>query len=192
MPRAHNTDSAALKSIQAKRAAVTPKRLRKRAEAGEDITGKRAIVRMGTLNTRILTGQENLDDWDDEELKHGQRKDKNGRFQGSSPVIVPKQLHNELVRRTLSKIEELMRESAYEAAQALVEIMQGAYTEDKDDPKAKDRIKAAEIILNRVLGKEPIRLEVQAIKSKYEEAFEAMIVPDDEYDDAIDVDSWEE
>lgn len=187
----HNTESAALRSIKAKRATVTPKRLRQRMEAGEDITGQRAIVRMGTLNTRILTGQEDLSEWDDEELKHGQRKDKNGRFQGRSPVIVPKQLHNELVRRTLGKIEELMRESAYEAAEALVEIMRGEYVEDKEDPKAKDRIKAAEIILNRVLGKEPIRLEVAAMKSKYEEAFEAMIVPDDTYDEAIDADSWE-
>jgi hypothetical protein len=85
-----------------------------------------------------------------------------------------------------------LREGAENAATALVEIMEGAYTEGEDDPKAKDRIKAAEIILNRVMGKEPIRLEVQAMKSKYEEAFEAMIVPDDTYDEAIDVDSWEE
>lgn len=180
----HNTNSAALRSIKAKRATVTPKRLRQRAEAGEDITGQRAIVRMGQMNTRILTGQEDLSTWDDEELKRGQRKDKNGRFQGKPPVIVPKSLHNELVRRTLSQVEELMRENAYACVEALVDIVKGKDTEDKD------RIKAAEIIMNRVLGKEPVRLEIGAIKSKFEEAFEAMIVPDDD-GEVIDADSWE-
>lgn len=186
-----NTTSKTARTIKAKRATVSPKRLKERAEAGEDIDGSRAIVRMGPMNTRILTGQEDLSEWDEEELKKGQRKDKNGRFQGRTPTIVPKALHDELVRRTLSKIEELMREAAFEAAEALVDIMRGAYTEDKEDPKAKDRLKAIDMILSRVMGKEPIRLQVSAMKSKFEEAFEAMLVPDDDDEPFIDVESWE-
>lgn len=181
--------SAAKKTIHAKRNQVSAKRLRQRAAAGEDIDGSRAIVRIGQMNTRILTGQEDLSTWEDEELKRGQRRDKNGRFQGKPPLVVPKALHDELIRRTMSRSHMILVEAVEDAATAVVEIMNGFYTEGEDDPKAKDRLKAAEMIMNRVLGKEPIKVEIAAFKAKYEEAFEAMIVPDD--DTVIDVDSWE-
>jgi hypothetical protein len=184
MPSKQNTTNKTALRIKAKRATVTPKRLRQRMEAGEDITGQRAIVRMGTMNTRILTGQEDLSTWEDEELKRGCRRNKNGIFQGISPTIVPKVLHDELVRRTLARSEELMRENLYDAIQALVDIIKGADTEDKD------RIKAIEIIMNRVMGKEPMKVEVAAMKSRFEEAFEAMLVPEED-DQVIDADSWE-
>lgn len=187
---AHNTKSAKVRNINAKRNTVTPRRIRERYEAGEDVSKDRALVRMGVLNTRILTGQEDLSLWDDEELKRGQRRDKNGNLVGKAPVVVPKVLHDELVRRTLSRIEELMRESALEATKAIVDIMKGQYQEGADDPKAKDRLRAAEMILARVMGKEPMRIQISAIKSTFEEAFDAMLVPDDT-DEAIEVDSWE-
>lgn len=190
MPRHHNTDSPTVKHINAKRKAITPRRLKERAAAGEDVSEQRALVRLGKQNTRILTGVEDLSEWDDEELAKGQKKDKNGRFQGKAPLVVPKAVHNELVRRTIAKAEETIRAALEDAWETVLEVMRGEYTEDKEDPKAKDRLKAAEMVINRIMGKEAIRVEVSASKSKFEEAFHAMIVPDEDTE-VIDAESWE-
>lgn len=169
------------KVVRARRAAVNVPRLKKRLEAGEDLDGVRALVRVGTMNTRILTGQEDLSVWDEEELLRGQRKDKNGRFQGRPPVVVPLAIHREITRRQMEKAAILMRDNVTEAVQCLIEIIKGAESEDKD------RIKAAEMIMNRVMGTAPVKVEVEAVKSKFEEFGESVVVWADD-DDVIDVD----
>lgn len=139
-----NTDNPTALRIKAKRASVSPKKLKERYEAGEDVEGQRAIVRLGTMNTRILTGQEDLSLWDDEELIRGQRKDRNGRFQGKPPTVVPVALHREITRRQMEKAIQLLNENVSEAAEVLVSIIKGMDTEDKD------RLKAIDMLFNRV------------------------------------------
>lgn len=185
MPRKHNTDSAAVKSIKGKRASITPRRLKERHEAGEDVSNQRALVRLGVANTRILTGVEDLSDWDDDELKQGQKKNRNGSFGGKRPTVVPKKLHDELVRRTLSKVEETFREGAQAAAEAMVDLVKGKDTDDRA------RVAAAKLIFDRVLGKEPNKVDVQVHVGKFEEAFQAMLVPDED-DDIIDAEVVED
>lgn len=167
------------RKIQAKRATVSAKRLREGHEAGEDVSDSRAIIRMGKANTRILTGQDDLSVWDDEELLRGQRKDKNGRFQGKPPVVVPLAVHREITRRQMEKAAILMRDNVAEAVQVLVDIMTGADSEDRD------RIKAADMIMNRVMGTAPVKVEVEAVKSKFEEFGEAVVVYVDDDDDGV-------
>lgn len=171
--------------VSSKRGAVSVKELKRRAAAGEDISNQRALMRVGRGTTRLLTGQEDLSTWDDEELARGQKRGKNGRF-NSMPHVIPKYVHDELVRRTLSKAEELMRENLYAAIEALIDIIKGSDTEDKD------RIRAIEIIMNRVMGKEPVKVELAAMKTRFEEALDAMLVPTDkDEEDVIDVESWD-
>lgn len=169
------------KRIAAKRGTVTPKALRERAAKGEDISDSRAIVRLGKANTRILTGQDDLSVWDDEELLRGQRKDKNGRFQGKAPTVVPVAIHREITRRQMEQAAILMRDNLTEAVQCLIDIIQGADSEDKD------RIKAADMILNRVMGTAPVRVEVEAVKSQFEEFGESVVVYLEDDDDVIEV-----
>ena len=161
------------KTIRAKRAKVSTTAIRKRHEAGEDVSNDRALVRMGSANTRILTGQEDLTQWDEEELTRGQRKDKNGKFQGRPPTIVPLALHREITRRQMERAVVLMRDSVVEAVECLIGIVRGADSEDKD------RIKAASMLLDRVMGTAPVKVEVEAVKSKFEEFGEAVVVWDD-------------
>lgn len=173
------------KRIRAKRATVSTAALKKRAEAGEDVDGARALMRLGQANTRILTGQEDLSLWDDEELLRGQRKDKNGRFQGRPPKVVPLAIHREITRRQMEQAAVLMRDNLTEAVQCLIDIVKGADSEDKD------RIKAADMILNRVMGTAPVKVEVEAVKSKFEEFGEAVVVWDDDVIDVAVVDDSE-
>lgn len=167
--------------IANKRAQMSISEIRKRQQEGRAHGRERGLVRMGIANTNIMTGADDLSDWSVEELKHGQRLDKNGRFQGRQPVIVPKKLHDELVRRTLSAAAEKMRENLELAVDVLTGLM---VNEDVD---AKDRITCAKIIMDRVMGKDPIQVDVQ-VKAKWEEALESAVVS---IEGAIDVDSWE-
>lgn len=130
---------------------------------------ERGLVRVGVNTTNILCGDDDLSTWDDEELKAGRRKDKNGRFSGRPPVVIPKVLHDEMVRRTLSKVEELMRENLYACVETITEIAQDTTVD------AKDRIAAAKIVIDRVMGKDPIRIET-TVKKRWEMALEGAIV----------------
>jgi hypothetical protein len=113
-------------------------------------------VRVGKTNLAILNGDEDLSLWSEEELIRGQRRDRNGRWSGRPPKIVPAAVHNELVRRRLSAAGEVLRESLVDAVTLLREVVQ-----DKDALYS-DRIRAANLIMDRVLGKAPeqVRLSV--------------------------------
>jgi hypothetical protein len=93
----------------------------------------------------------------EEELTRGVRKGKDGRFR-NAPKVVPKAVHNELVTRRMSKAYDLLRESTYDAVRVLVEV---AKDENADTAV---RVKAAELILDRTLGKAPqhVTLDVNA------------------------------
>jgi hypothetical protein len=106
-------------------------------------------VRVGKTNLAILNGEHDLSLWDDEELIRGQRRDRNGRWSGRPPKVVPSAVHAELVRRRLSKAGEVLRESLVDAVTLLRQVVQD------EDAQNSDRIKAANLIMDRVLGKAP-------------------------------------
>ena len=111
-------------------------------------------MHIGIMNTAILNGEEDLSVWTEEELIRGQRRNKNGYFQGRPPKIVPKAVHNELVRRRLSRAGEILRDDLVAAVELLGTVV-------RDDEAAySDRIKAANIIIERVLGKTPERMKI--------------------------------
>lgn len=157
-------------SIRGKRRASSVKSMRSKYQAGEgDYGGGRALVRVGRGTTEILIGKEDLSTWDMEELRRGRKRDKNGGWQGRDPVIVAKAVHDELVKRTLEKANELLTSNLEEAVKLLADIM-------KDDQvDAKERLKAIDMIMNRAMGREPQKLEVQA-DGKWEAAIAHSIV----------------
>ena len=157
--------------IWRRRSAVSVKVLRERLARGEELPPTtRALTRLSVGATRIMLDLEDLTEWDDEEIAHGQRRDRRGKFPGPPPKILPRALHDEMVRRTLSKAQELMRENLVKAVEALTQIA----TDDLADEK--DRLKAIELIMNRVMGKEPQKVEVTA-QAKWELALASAIVP---------------
>jgi hypothetical protein len=114
-------------------------------------------VRVGAVNTAILSGKLDLSVWGEDELIRGQRRAKNGKFQGRPPKIVPKAIHDELVRRRLSKAGDLLDESIVDAVLLLRQVV------TDDEAQYADRIKAAQLIMDRVMGRAPqtVRLEVE-------------------------------
>jgi hypothetical protein len=112
-------------------------------------------INVGNTTLAILSGTEDLSLWSEEELIRGQRRGRNGKWTGRKPLVVPKAIHDELVKRKLTKAYDLLNESIYDAVAVLVDIAQ-----DKDaDPAV--RLKAAGEILNRTMGKAPERVQIQ-------------------------------
>ena len=56
---------------------------------GQRVVTMRARVRMSDTNTAILRGELDLTAWSEEELIRGQRRARNGHFQGRPPRVVP-------------------------------------------------------------------------------------------------------
>lgn len=116
----------------------------------------RTKVKVGKTNSAILSGDLDVSTWTDEELMRGQKRDKNGRWSGAPPKLVPKAIHDELVRRKMSQAHDLMRDNVVKATEVLVEIAQ-----DKDvDPAV--RLRAVAMIHDRVLGKAPDKVQMEA------------------------------
>lgn len=164
----------------------SPLSLRRRVEEGEQLPETtRAKIRVGVGTTQVLTGQDDLSTWDEEELRRGRRRGRNGKFQGKDPVVVPKAVHDELVRRTLSEAQTLMRDNLVRAIEVLVEIV------DSPQYEAKDRLKAIDMIVERVMGKPKEVIEISGTQ-KWELALRGGIVPTmdgdaDDEEDIIDV-----
>lgn len=147
--------------------------------------GKR--VHVGESNRRILAGEDDVASWDDEELWRGRRRDKRGTFKGRDPSLVPVGVHRELNRRKFGEqAYEVSKDSVVEAVEYQVEVLR-----DPDaDPAL--RMRAAENIIDRVLGKatERSQVEVSVNRSPWEEAIVAGLIGTDAQ--VIDVEPVEE
>lgn len=157
-------------SIAARRRGARVSSIQRKQEEGRAHGKERGLVRMGVTNTNVLTGKEDISTWDDEELRRGQKRDKNGGWRGIAPVIVPKAIHDELVRRTISKANQLMTENLEEAVKVLTELVVG------QDIEAKDKLRAIGMIMDRVMGKAPEKLEVSGETPPWQIAINAGIV----------------
>lgn len=112
-------------------------------------------VRLGVTNAAIFSGKEDLSVWDDEELRRGYRRDKNGGWSGRKPKVVPMELYKELSQRQYDKAAELLRDSLVDAVSLFRELV----LDPKVDPGI--RLKAAQTIADRVLGRAPLTVDLQ-------------------------------
>lgn len=158
-----------LSTIDRKRADVSIPALKRKAKAGGDTTNDRALIRLGKTNTQVVIGQDDLSGWDDDELRQGCRKDKYGSFSGQPPRVVPKALYDELIKRTFADAREQFRQDLKDAVEVLGTIVRDTSADNKD------RIAASKIIIDRVLGKEAVQVNVD-VKAKWETALESAIV----------------
>jgi hypothetical protein len=132
----------------------------------------RGLIKVSPITAAIVNGQEDLSTWTDEELERGQKGDKNGRWPTKKPTIVARAVHDALTRHKMSKAHDLLRENTYKAVQVLVEV-----ATDRAVDRAV-RLKAAELILDRTMGKpmEKMRLDI-ASDSPFMQMIATAIVP---------------
>ena len=141
---------------------------------------KNQRIRLGQTNTAILNGSMDLSTWTDEELIRGQRRDKNGHFQGRPPKVVPLAVHKEMTRRKMQEVHDHLRDNVLEAAQALTAMIRNPAVDDSA------KVKAIGMVFDRMLGSAPVKVEVATV-SPIDEDLEYITTYDDS--DIIDVDS---
>ena len=118
----------------------------------------------------ILQGEMDLSAWSEEELIRGQRRSRRGTWEGRPPKLVPKAIHDELVRRKMGEAFDLMRDNVVKATEVLIEI-----AEDKEvDPAV--RLRAVGMIHDRVLGKSKERVELALAPDPFLETIDAITV----------------
>lgn len=159
--------------VRAKRAASAPEKIKAKYEDGvpREELPQRGFVRISKVATDILIGAEDLSNWDNEEIRKGRRRDKNGGWQGRNPVVVPMALHQEAIKRTFEEAKEIFNEGLLPAVRYLTSIV------EDENVEPKDKLKAVSMILDRVLGKPIEKIEINTEPEPWEDAVVAAVVP---------------
>lgn len=121
----------------------------------------RNMTRQEMFNKGLLT----VEDLDDEELRLGRCRDKNGRIPRVTKTLenIPRDLYEEMIAEHHKRIHEQYRQQLNGALATFAECMA--------DPSAewRDRNEAAKYITERVIGKPQERVQVTVTKAPWEE-----------------------
>jgi hypothetical protein len=114
-------------------------------------------VRLRGRYAELLADPSKVLDLDDEELARGQLKAVDGSFRGRPPLVVPTELVQAMRREWLGRAEAKLREALMDAGiKPLVEIAQDKTVD------AGVRVRAAEKIIERNMGKVPDKVELKS------------------------------
>lgn len=104
-----------------------------------------------------------VEDLDDEELIRGQVRDADGHFRHGPLRQIPREFHDELMRRILDRGMEKLR-SSYLAA---IDVIVDGIVEDRS-VDIRLRYDAAKYVIERLAGRTPERVEVGVEMKKWE------------------------
>lgn len=149
---------------------------------------ERHRVALSPSMSRVYRGEDDLSEWDEEELQRGKRR-VNGQFYGPDPTVLPRAIVDELNRRTFEQAYSIVRDDVEDAVRLWGDIVR--------DPDADMslRLEASKEIANRILGKSVDRAQVEvALKQEpYLHALEVAIVgTEEDLAEVIDVEPEDE
>lgn len=110
----------------------------------------------------LLKGEINVEDLDDEELARGYPRDRNGNFGGRPPRMIPLVLHRQIQKVFFARLEEQMRKALPDAIAMLATIATNPLSEDRD------KLKAIDMVMNRIMGKPPEKIEISGGDKPFE------------------------
>lgn len=142
----------------------------------EDVAMAKAKAKYASKKTRIThraaqfaRGEITVKDLDDEELKRGRFRDSDGKFRGRSASKIPAAFHEEVMRRLLERGAETIRQDYLGAIDTITDIM---YDDTLD---ASVRLRAADMIMTRVAGKAPEKVELTVAVKPWEQTLKGII-----------------
>lgn len=123
--------------------------------------GTRVAARGSSLTIRtqskkmamLIRGEMSVKDMDDEELVRMQFRDRNGKFTGRAPAVVPHELAAAAQKELLSRGQHLFEGHFLRAIQGLADLAANAVDESV-------KLKAQAMIVERVMGKTPDKVEI--------------------------------
>lgn len=139
----------------------------------------RLAGRQADLVRQIKEGEENLDDWDIEELTRGYRRDKGGKFRGRPPLVVPLEVHNELAKRVKSHVAHQLRGIVAEHVEPVIKRVLAAESLDPEEvPGLRLQAQVAQDLLDRFVVSKTEKVEISGTM-KHEEIIEQVTVARD-------------
>jgi hypothetical protein len=114
-------------------------------------------VRLRGRYAELLDGRLKVEDLDDEELAHGRLKAVDGTFKGRPPSVIPTELVQAMRREWLSRAESKLRAALHEHG---IGTLTKLAADTTIDPAV--RLRAAEKIIERTMGKVPDRVHIAA------------------------------
>lgn len=114
-------------------------------------------LRLMTPRMRDLAeGRLKIEDLDWEELTRGQLRDKNGRFSGAAPAMLPRDWHDALAKEILRGAEAEFRKNFDMTMEVLMQMIR--------DPRtaSRERLAALQYVQERVIGKIAEKSEVKS------------------------------
>lgn len=102
-----------------------------------------------------------IEEWDMEELAKGRPKDRNGRFSGRPPAVMPRQLHEEIVNRFAEIVKGEMRQHTVDAMKVLGQIIDSDERDENGKPivAASVKLDATKFLIEHIIGKPKQRVE---------------------------------
>lgn len=102
----------------------------------------------------LMAGDISVEELDDEELARGMCRNPNGGWPQKKPEMVPKVLHDRMVRELFSRADEALRMNLLDAVNSVTKIATG------DSVDANVKLKAAQWMFERLRGKVPDVVQV--------------------------------
>lgn len=129
---------------------------KKKRKPGTGLSKQEREMRALTPKMRDLAeGRLKVEDLDWEELVQGRLKDVTGKFTGAAPAILPRVFHERIAQEIIVRAESQFRQNFDGAMTALLGLV--------NDPRtaARERLAAAQYVIERVIGKIPEKQEVK-------------------------------
>lgn len=116
--------------------------------------GNDVELRVSGRTAKLISGELDVDELDDEELARGYCKDKRGNFGGRPPVVIPRVLFNRMQRELFKRFDEKLKSGLVDALDVILNIARDP------DVDATNRRQAAQYVIDRVMGKTPEKVTV--------------------------------
>lgn len=153
---------------------AAPEPARKRRVEKPDRVKSRTV----SVNPRyeaFITGELTWEDLDDEEIMRGQLRSRDGTFKGRPPAMIPKQFATALMDRQRKFLQTEMAHLVVTAYKTIDEVMRKQHPQPGDGA----RIQAANLVLQRYLGKIPDTINIKQEIEVWEKKVEKVIIVDD-------------
>lgn len=129
-------------------------------------------IRLRGRYAQFLSGEITVEDLDDDELAQGRLKSVDGTFRGRPPAVVPGEMVQAMRREWLKRAQNTLAEALMQKGiGTLVELA-------ADSPDDGVRLRAAQAIIERTMGKVPDKIEVAA-EDPVETLFRRMLQRED-------------
>lgn len=146
------------KIVDARRAIETPK---------NSAYNNPEVQQRMTRYQQFISGLITVKDLDDEELAKGQFRGRDGKFAGNPPKQIPREMHDQFVTELFERADMRLKEGLVACVDTMVEVATSPVYE------AKDRLKAAQWVFERVRGKAP-EVHVHTQDKPWEHVFQGI------------------